>query len=122
MSATAKAYMVSSMQAYFAKVKAAISTGGSASFRFKSGSVPAAGQVIYDAPTELGYDPTQYEVYSTGIQLTMLDPTVATNPPVVDATTVLTYAIQGDGKIVIKSNLESAAVNYFVRVTMPVKK
>lgn len=122
MSATAREYMVSSMQAYFAKVKALIATGGSASFRFKTGSVPAAGQVIYDAPTELGYDPAAYEVYSTGIQLTMVDPTVTNNPPVVDATTVLSYTIQPDGKIVIKSNFESAAVTYYVRVTMPVKK
>lgn len=122
MSATAKQYMLDQMSAYFAKVKAAITSGGAASFRFKTGVVPAAGQVVYDAPTELGYDPTLYEVYSTGIQLTMVDPTVSTNPPVVDATTVLSYSIQPDGKIVIKSNFESAGVTYYARVTMPVKK
>lgn len=122
MSATAKQYMVDQMARYFAKVKAAITSGGAASFRYKTGSVPAVGQVVYDAPTELGFNPADYNVYSLGVQLCMVDPTVATNPPVVEATAVLSYAIQADGKVVIKSNFETAAVTYHARITMPVKK
>lgn len=122
MSATAKQYMLDQMTAYFAKVKTAITAGGAASFRYKTGSVPAAGQVVIDAPTELGFDPTAYNVYSLGVQLCMVDPTVSTNPPVVDATAVLSYAIQADGKLVIKSNFQAAAVVYHARITMPVKK
>jgi len=115
-------YMVSQMEAYFAKVKAAISSGGSASFRYKTGSVPANGQIVIDAPTELGFTAAQYEVYSLGVQLSMVDPTVSTNPPVVEASGVLTYQIQADGKLVIKSNFATGPVTYYARITMPVKK
>ncbi|ABY63125.1 hypothetical protein ST201phi2-1p299 [Pseudomonas phage 201phi2-1] len=121
MSQTAKAYMLAQMAAYFAKVKAAVVSGGSASFRYKTGSVPANGQIVIDAPTELGFTAAQYHVYSLGVQLSMVDPTVGTNPPVVEASGVLTYQIQADGKLVIKSNFATGPVTYYARITMPVK-
>lgn len=122
MSATAKQYMLTQMNAYFAKVKAAITSGGAASFRYWTGSVPASGQVTYDAALELGFTPAQYEVYSIGVQLTMVDPTVSGSTEVVDATAVLSYVIQADGKIVVKSNYAAGPVTYHARFTMPVKK
>lgn len=121
MSTTGKAYMIAQMQAYFAKVKAAITSGGAASFRYKTGTIPANGQTIYDAPAELGFAIAQYHLGSIGIQLSMVDPTITPNPPIVDAGAVLRYEIQADGKIVIKSNY-NGVVTYHVRVTMPVKK
>lgn len=121
MSATGKAYMIQQMQAYFAKVKAAITSGGAASFRYKTGTVPANGQTIYDAPTELGFDIALYYAGSIGIQLSMVDPTIPTTPPIVDALSVLRYEIQADGKVVIKNNY-NGVVTYHIRVTMPVKK
>jgi ribosomal protein S3 len=121
MSATGKAYMIAQMQAYFTKVKAAITSGGAASFRYKTGTVPANGQTVYDAPTELGFAIADYHLGSIGIQLSMVDPTVQTNPPIVDALTVLRYEIQANGQIVIKSNY-NGVVTYHIRVTMPVKK
>lgn len=121
MSAQSKAYMIAQMQAYFTKVKTAITSGGAASFRYKTGTVPANGQVVYDAPTELGFAIALYHAGSIGIQLSMVDPTIATNPPIVDALSVLRYEIQADGTIIIKNNY-NAVVTYHIRVTMPVKK
>lgn len=113
--------MIASMQRYFELVKEAISAGGAASFKYTTGTVPANGQVIYDAPTELGFDVNLYQPYSIGIELRMVDPLVAVDPQVVDATAVLTFAILPDGKIIIKNN-HTAVVTYYIRVTMPVKK
>ena len=121
MSATAKQYMVTQMQAYFTKVKTAISTGGSSSFRYLTGTVGANGQTTIDAPTELGFDPTSYYVYSLGIELRCVDPAIPTNPPVVDAQAILTYQIAADGKVVILNNF-NGDVTYHIRITMPVKK
>ena len=121
MSSVSKNYMLTAMQRYFAKVREAISTGGASAFRYTTGSVPANGQVVYDAPTQLSFDVTLYQPYSLGVELRMTDPFTTTNPQVVEATAVLTYAIQTDGKLVIKNN-HSSAVTYYARVTMPVRK
>lgn len=121
MSTAAKDNMLTQMSDYFEKVKLAITAGGAASFRYKTGTVPANGSVTIDAPTELGFDVADYNVYSIGIQLAMVDPTIIPNPPVVDALSVLRYEIQADGQIVIRSNL-NAVVTYHLRITMPVKK
>lgn len=121
MSTTAKNYMLTAMSRYFAKVKEAISTGGASAFRYITGSVPTNGQITYDAPTELGFLVANYQPYSLGVELRMVDPLVASNPQVVEATAVLTYSILPDGKLVIKNN-HSTAVTYYARVTMPVRK
>jgi hypothetical protein len=113
--------MVTAMQGYFAKVKAAITTGGGASFRYKTGTVPANGSVVFDAPTDLGFTAATHNVYSIGVQLAMVDPLVGSNPPVVDAETVLRWEIAADGKITIRNNY-SGVVTYHARITMPVKK
>ena len=113
--------MVASMESYFQKVKDAIATGGSSAFRYLTGTVPANGSTVIDAPTVLGFTAAQYDVYSIGIELRMTDPTIPTNPPVVDALTVLRYEIQADGKFTIRSNY-NGVVTYHIRVTMPVKK
>lgn len=121
MSQSGIAYMKSQMEAYFTKVKNAITTGGGASFRFRTGTVPASSTITFDAPTELGYTPVTHEIYSLGIQLAMVDPTISTDPPVVDALSVLRYEIQADGKVVIRNN-HTGPVTYYARFTMPVKK
>lgn len=120
MSTIAKQYMVTQLARYFSRVKELIATGGSASFRYTTGIVPPNGQVVYDAPTELGFVVSQYDVYSLGIQLSMVDPTIPVNPPVVEALSVLRYEIQADGKVIIKSNY-NGDVTYHARITMPVK-
>lgn len=113
--------MLVSMQSYFNKVKEAITTGGASSFRYLTGTVAANGQVVIDAPTVLGFTAAQYEVYSLGIELRCVDPTITPNPPVVEATAILTYQIAADGKVTVLNNF-NGAVTYHIRVTMPVKK
>lgn len=113
--------MLASMATYFDKVKQAITSGGASSFRYLTGTVPANGNFVIDAPTLLGFTAAQYEVYSTGIELRCVDPVITPNPPVVEATAVLTYQIATDGKITILNNF-NGVVTYHIRVTMPVKK
>lgn len=121
MSTTGVGYMLEQMNRYFAGVKAAITAGGAASFRYLTGNVAANGSVTIDAPTVLGFAVANYNIYSIGVQLAMVDPTVGTNPPIVDALSVLRYEIQTDGKIVIRNNY-NGVVTYHARITMPVKK
>lgn len=121
MSSASKDYMLQQMSRYFTAIKTIISAGGAASFRYITGNVPANGSVTIDAPTVLGFVAANYNIYSLGVQLAMVDPTVGTNPPVVDALSVLRYEIQTDGKIIIRNNY-NAVVTYHVRITMPVKK
>lgn len=121
MSQTGIAYMKAQMEAYFSKVKAAITTGGSASFKYRTGTIPASGSVTIDAPTDLGFTAADYNVYSLGIQLSINDPAVGTNPPVIGAEAVLRYEIQSDGKVILRNN-HTAQVTYYARFTLPVKK
>lgn len=121
MSQAAVNYMLTQMSAYFAKVKTAISSGGSASFKYVTGSIPASGSVVYDAPTELGFSASTHYAYSLGIQLSVNDPTVTTNPPVIGAEAVLRYEIAADGKVTLRNN-HTAAVTYYARYTLPVKR
>lgn len=113
--------MVAEMAAYFDKIKAAITAGGSSAFRYLTGTVPASGQVVIDTVAALGYTVAAYEVYSLGIELRCKDPTITTNPPVIDAGSVLTYQIAADGKVTILNNY-AGVVTYHARITMPVKK
>lgn len=121
MSQTGIAYMKAQMEAYFAKVKTAITTGGGASFRYVTGTIPASGSITYDAPTELGFNATTHYQYSLGIQLSVNDPAIATNPPVIGAEAVLRYEIQADGKVILRNN-HTASVTYYARYTLPVKR
>lgn len=121
MSDVSKQYMLTALNAYFAKVKAAITSGGAASFRYKTGTVSANGTVVIDAPTELGFNATTHNVYSVGVQLAMVDPLVGSNPPVVDAEAVLRWEIAADGKVTLRNNY-NGVVTYHARITMPVKK
>lgn len=121
MSTTSKQYMLTQMSRYFAGIKAIITTGGAASFRYKTGTVAANSSVTIDAPTELGFVAADYNVYSLGVQLAMVDPAISSNPPVVDAEAVLRWEIQADGKLVIRNNFNTV-VTYHARITMPVKK
>lgn len=113
--------MVSEMDAYFEKIRVAISLGGASAFDFIEGTVDANGSTVIDAPTILDFVPADYYVYSLGIELRMKDPAVTTNPPVVDAQAVLTYQIADDGKVTILNNF-NAVVTYYARITKPVKK
>lgn len=120
MSSTSRNLMITAMNAYFAKVKAAISASSSSISRYKTGTVPANGAVVIDAPTDLGFVVSEVKVYSLGIQLACVDPTITTNPPVVDAQSFLHWVIGADGKVTI-SNTHSGDVTYHMRLTMPVK-
>lgn len=113
--------MVQKMGTYFDKVQQAVATGGSSAFRYLTGTVPANGQTVIDAPTVLGFVAADYQVYSIGIELRCVDPTIPTNPPVIDAQAILTYQIAADGKVTILNNF-NGVVTYHIRVTMPVKK
>lgn len=113
--------MLTEMENYFNKVQAAVTASAAASFRYKTGSVPANGSVVIDTVVELGYVAANYNVYSIGIQLACPDPTIVTNPPVIDAQAVLRWEIAADGKVTIRNN-HTAAVVYHARITMPVKK
>lgn len=121
MSTTSKQYMLTQMARYFSSIKAAISAGGAARFQYLTGSIPANNSITIDAPTVLGYAVADYNVYSTGIQLAAVDPTISSNPPVTDAEALLRWEIQADGKVVIRNNY-NAAITYHARITMPVKK
>lgn len=121
MSTIAKDYMIEQMDIYFAGIKALVTTGGASSFKYVTGTIPANGQIVYDAPTQLGYTAAGYQVYSLGIQLSMVDPVITPNPPVVDALSVLRYEIQANGQVIIKNNY-NGVVTYHARFTMPVKK
>lgn len=83
--------------------------------------MPANGTVVIDAPTELGFTAATHHVYSVGVQLAMVDPLVGSNPPVVDAETVLRWEIAADGKVTLRNNY-NGVVTYHARITMPVKK
>lgn len=113
--------MLASMEEYFDKVQEAVVTGGSSAFRYLTGTVSANGSTIVDAPTQLGYNSTTHQIYSLGVELRMVDPLVGSNPPVVDATSTLTYQIATDGKLTILNNY-AGVVTYHARITMPVKK
>lgn len=116
-------YMKAQMEAYFAKVKAAISNGGGggATFKYVTGSIPANGSIVYDAPTELGFNATTHYAYSLGIQLSINDPAVSSNPPVIGAEAVLRYEIAADGKVTLRNN-NASAITYYARYTLPVKR
>jgi hypothetical protein len=120
MSASATTYMLEQMSRYFEKIKTLAASGGAGSFKYVTGVVPANGQLLYDAPTELGFNVAQYNIYSMQIQLSMVDPTVAVTPPVVDALSVLRYEIQPDGKVLIRNNFD-ADITYHARFALPVK-
>lgn len=123
MSQTAVSYMLTQMGTYFDKVKAAIATGGGGGGKtvYQTGIVSASGTTTLDLPTILGFNTTDYQIYSLGLQLRMIDPMITTNPPVVDALTVLRYEIQADGKVLIRNN-HTADVTFYLRATAPVKK
>ncbi|WDS62178.1 hypothetical protein [Pseudomonas phage D6] len=119
MAALTKQQMLGYIQAWFDKIEAGGVGGGK--FRYITGSVPANGTVVYDAPTVIGYNSTTHNIYSIGVDLRMVDPFTATNPPVIQATAVLDFAIASDGKVTIRNN-HTAAVTYHARITEPVKK
>lgn len=113
--------MVQKMEAYFEKIRQAITAGGASSFDYMTGTVPASGSIVIDAPTILGFTAADYYVYSLGIELRMVDPTISSNPPVVDAQAVLTYQILPNGTFNLVNNF-NGVVTYHMRITKPVKK
>jgi len=115
-----KEQMLGYIQAWFDKIEEG-GVGAGGRFRYITGSVPANGSVVYDAPGIIGYTSTTHNIYSVGVELRMVDPFVTPNPPVILATAVLDFAIAADGKITIRNN-HTAAVTYHARITEPVKK
>lgn len=109
------------MDDYFKKVKVAIAKAGDSTTRYATGSVSANGTVTIDAPTLLGFTSTTHQIYSTGIQISIVDPMVTSSPPVTGGEAVLRYEIQSDGKILLRNNY-NGAVTYHLRLTNPVKK
>lgn len=120
MVAMTKDQMITEINNWFAKIEAG-GVGAGGRFRYITGSVPANSSVVYDAPGVIGYNTTTHYIYSVGVELRMVDPFVTPNPPVVQATAVLDFAIAADGKITIRNN-HSAAVTYHARITEPVLK
>lgn len=120
MAAMTQAQMLTEIDAYLRKLEGLIASSGG-QFKYITGSVPANGSAVYDAPTELEFTAATHEVYSLGVELRMVDPFTSSNPPVIQATAVLDYAIAADGKVTFRNN-HSAAVVYHARVTEPVKK
>lgn len=121
MAAMTKEQMTAEVDAYLEKLNDSIMNSGGGRFKYLTGSVPANGVVVYDAPTEIGYTTVTHNIYSLGVELRMVDPFTATNPPVILATAVLDFAIAADGKVTIRNN-HNAAVTYHARITEPVKK
>lgn len=119
MAAMTKQQMLDYINAWFDKIESGGVGGGK--FRYITGSIAANGSTVYDAPGIIGYNATTHNIYSVGIELRMVDPFTASNPPVVEATAVLDYTIAADGKVTIRNN-HTAAVTYHARITEPVKK
>lgn len=113
-------YMKTQMTAYFTKVKAALAANKSNS-RFVSGTIAANSFFTYDAPTSLDFTSITHYPYSVGIQVSVNDPSVPTNPPVISADSILHYEIQADGKVIIRNN-QTTPVDFYARFTEPVKR
>ncbi len=121
MSQTGIAYMKLQMETYFSKVKAAITAGAAGYSLYSTGTIPANGSVTYDAPTELGFTSATHYPFTVGIQLSINDPAVSTNPPVIGPEGVISYEIEPDGKIVLR-NSQGSPVTYYAKYTLPVKR
>lgn len=113
--------MLLEMRGYFAKVKAALATAGAANSKYVTGSVAANGTTTIDAPSLLDFTAGTHFVYSTGIQISIVDPMVSTNPPITGGEAVIRYEIQNDGKILLRNNY-AGSVTYHIRLTVPVKR
>lgn len=117
--AMSKELMVTELNNYLAKVNGLLNAVPKQ--KYITGTLPANQQAMYDAPAELGYTTDTHYIYSVGIDLRVVDPMVPTDPPVIQATAVVDYAIGADGKIFIRNNY-NGPVTYFARISVPMLK
>uniref|UniRef100_A0AB39CDG1 Uncharacterized protein n=1 Tax=Pseudomonas phage RVTF4 TaxID=3236931 RepID=A0AB39CDG1_9VIRU len=119
MAAMTQAQMIAEINGYLLKLEAG-GLGGE-KISYVADQIAANGTTTIDAPALLEFTTATHYHQSTGIQLRIEDPTIPTNPPIIDASAVLKWEIQTDGKILIRSNY-NGVVKFYLKLTMPVKR
>lgn len=121
MAAMTKDQFIQELDDYLLKIEGLILSGGPDGTKLyvEEGTIAAGGNKVVAIPTVLNFVVADYQLYTTGVQLQMVDPEDAAS--VVAGLSVLDYKIAANGNLTI-TNRHTAPVKYYLRLTRPVAK
>lgn len=121
MAAMTKEQFITELDEYLLKIEGLVLSGGPDGGKLytEESTIPAGGTKLVAITTAFSLVVADYHLYTTGIQLQIVDPEDAA--AVISGESVLDYKIAATGLITI-TNRHTAPVKYYLRLTRPIAK